>query len=326
MPARGNPADLFREAVRRHEMIGPGDRVLAAVSGGGDSVLMFLMLADLRTRRPFTLNVAHLNHGLRDAESDADEAFVRELASRFSLPLVADRVDLTRKPGQSSSLEERARVARREFLIRTAKGSGCNRIALGHTLDDQAETILMWLLRGTGRGGLAGMEPVTTEGMIRPLVLVRRSEVRDHLRSMGEPFREDASNDDTRRLRSRIRLQLLPVLEKGFPGSVERLAAEAGLIGAEEAWLDRAARGLINESDGALSLEGARDAAGRVLARRAVRLAAARTMDPRRLEMDHVEAILGLAEPSMEGRGVDLPGGFRAERRGGGVVFQRRER
>ncbi len=308
-------------------MILPGDCVLAAVSGGGDSVLMLHLLAALRGSIPFTLEAAHLNHGLRGAESDADEAFVRDLAGRLSIFLSADGVDLTRRPGEPSSLEERARDARRAFLLRTARDRACGRIALGHTLDDQAETILMWLLRGTGRGGLAGMEPVTPEGLIRPLIRARRSEVRDHLRAMGEPFRDDPTNDDSARTRSWIRLRLIPRIEEGFPEAVARIGALAEGLRGEERLLDELASALIREPDGALVTEGGAAGRDRPLAARAARLAAARAgMDAGLLDRDHVEAILDLARSGAEGRGIDLPGGFRAEKRGGAVVFTARER
>jgi tRNA(Ile)-lysidine synthase len=304
-------------------MIRPGEGVLAAVSGGGDSVLMLHLLAALRGEIPFTLKVAHLNHGLRGAESDADEAFTEALARRLSLEFTRQRADLSREPGDPSSVEERAREARRAFLSRAAREAGCARIALGHTLDDQAETILMWLLRGTGRGGMAGMEPVTGGGIIRPLLQVRRSAVRDHLREMGEPYRDDSSNEDRARTRNLLRAEILPLLDRHFPGGVERLAATAGTVSGEEAVLDEMAEQLLIGPDGGLDAPGASETGPRrALAARAVRRAAARPgMDPRLLHRDHVEAILALSGRGSEGRGVDLPGGYRAVIRRGTVHF-----
>lgn len=319
--------DSFRREIDRHGMIRPGDRVLAAVSGGGDSVLLLHLLRALRASLPFTLTMAHLNHGLRGEAADADEAFVRALADRLALDLRVERADLGRGAGDPSSLEERARDARRDFLVRTARETGCARIALGHTLDDQAETVLMWLLRGTGRGGLAGMEPVTPEGLIRPLLRVRRSEARAHLHSMGETYRDDETNDDPGRTRNWIRHELVPLIERRFPGAVSRMGAVAGSLGGEEILLDGLAAALVREADGGLTAPAGgwdpdREA---LLAARAARIAAERAgMDPRLLERDHIEAILDLARERPEGRGVDLPGGFRAESRGGAVLFRRR--
>lgn len=302
-------------------MISPGASVLAAVSGGGDSVLMLRLLVQHRAACPFELRVAHLNHALRGAESDADEAFVRDLAARHGLAFTSARADLTRTPGGPSSIEERARIARRAFLKSTAAAAGCDRIALGHTLDDQAETILMWLLRGTGRRGLAGMSPATADGFIRPLIGVRRAAVRAHLSACGEAYRDDATNEDVTRTRNRIRLRLAPILEAEFEGAIERLAAEAELLAPEEAFLDEAAATLL--AGAASTIPPRVGEAPIALARRAVRLAAEASGNAsRRLERDHVDAILDLLRRAAAGQGIDLPGGARAEKGPAGVVIR----
>ncbi len=317
---------LFRETLARYGMIRPGESVLAGVSGGGDSVLLLHLLVRHRARAPFRLTVAHLNHGLRGAESDADEAFVRELAGRFALPFKSGRADLERGPGDSSSVEERARRARRAFLLESAREAGCGRIALGHTLDDQVETVLMWLLRGTGRGGLAGMSPVTPEGIIRPLIGVRRREVRECLASLGESHREDPSNEDPSRTRNRIRRHLVPLIEAEFPGSVETVAGATETLAAEDLYLREEASRLQEGDAGRLDAERL-GAAHPALARRAIRLAAEKAgIDAGVLARGHVERILLLAGSGMEGRRVDLPGGGRVERRSRAVVFRRGER
>jgi tRNA(Ile)-lysidine synthase len=311
--------DAFLKAVSRHRMIEPGDRLLAAVSGGADSTLLLHLLAAHRARCPFTLEVAHLNHGLRGADGDADEGFVAGLAGRLALPLAAARADLARKPRESSSLEERARDARREFLRATAEERGCNKIALGHTLDDQAETILMWLLRGAGRGALSGMEPMTPDGVIRPLLGLRRRQVRAHLAGIGEPYRVDATNDDPSHLRNRIRLRLITVMDAEFPGGVETMASASEVLAAEDAFLDGAAAALLEE--GRLSAR-ALAAAPAALGRRAIRIAARRSgLVPHALTRHHVDQILALAADSAEEGGVSLPGGGRAVRRGSLVLF-----
>lgn len=313
--------ESFSRSVARHEMIRPGGRVLAAVSGGADSVLLLHLLVRHRARCPFTIHVAHLNHGLRGGESDADEVFVRSLAGTHAIPFTSGRADLARREGESSSLEERARLARRSFLAETARRERCDRIALGHTLDDQAETILMWLLRGTGRGGLSGMEPVTPDGIIRPMLALRRPQVREYLDSIGEPYRDDATNEDAAHLRNRIRRRLVHLLDAEFPGSVETIASEASLLAAEDAWLDEGARLLLDGSAGILHAPSLA-AAPKALARRSVRLAADRNgPSARALGRLHVEEIIDLASRGSEGAGVDLPGGWRAERRGDVIVF-----
>jgi len=311
----------FRELVERRQMIRPGDRVLAAVSGGGDSVLLLHLLIRHRSVRPFVLQVAHLNHGLRGAASDADEAFVRDLSARHALPITSARVDLSRKPGDSSSIEERARDARRAFVLDTARSTGCNRIALGHTLDDQAETVLMWLLRGTGRGGLSGMESVTKDGIIRPLLGLRRQDVRRCLREIGEEFRDDESNDDPSRLRNHIRLRLIPLIEAEFEGAVATIGAGTEILAAEDRYLDEAAGALLDPVSGALRVDLA-VAAPEALKRRAVRLGAERAgLDVRALHRDHVDRILELLHRGKAGRSVDLPAGGRAGREEASIVF-----
>lgn len=317
---------LFRAAVDRHRMVRTGDRVLAAVSGGADSVLMLALLLEHRSRCPFTVHVAHLNHGLRGKESDGDESFVRSLAERHALAFTGARVDLARRAGQSSSVEQRARLARREFLRETAAREGCGKIALGHTLDDQAETILMWLLRGAGRGALSGMEAVTRDGLVRPIIYLRRAEARAHLETAGEPFREDSSNLDLGRTRNRIRLEILPALEAVFPAAAETLAATAEILASEDAYLEDQAERLMEGAGPELPAELV-ERAPRALARRVVRLAAERrTEGGLHLERGHVEAILALASASAPRASVDLPAGYRAERRDASLVFVERER
>jgi tRNA(Ile)-lysidine synthase len=315
--------EAFLHAVERYAMVRRGDRLLAAVSGGGDSVLMLHLLIGHQARCPFSIHVAHLNHGLRGAESDEDEAFVRDLAARHALPLTCSRADLARVPGGPSSVEERARNARHEFLRTAARASGCARIALGHTLDDQAETVLMWLLRGAGRGGLSGMEPVTREGLIRPLIGVRRKEARSYLRDRQIPCRDDATNDDPTRLRNRIRARLIPLLEEEFDDPVETIAGEAALLAEEESYLDARALELLGTDGSPLFCDLAGSSAPALL-RRAVRLAAeAAGLPARALHRDHIEAIVVLMRDGGDGKGLSLPGGFRVERREGRVFFLR---
>jgi len=265
-----------------------------------------------------------MNHGLRGEESDADEAFVRDLAARHALPLTCARADLTRRAGEPSSIEERARKARHDFLRRAAGASECNRIALGHTLDDQAETILMWLLRGAGRGGLSGMEPMTREGLVRPLIGVRREEARRYLRDQQITFRDDATNEDPSRMRNRIRARLVPLLEAEFDDPMETIAGEATLLAAEDSYLDERARDLLDPATSALP-SGLAASSPPALLRRAVRLAAeAAGLPSRSLHRDHVEEIVRLMKEGAEGKGLSLPGEFSAERRDGKVVFSRR--
>lgn len=221
--------------IRRHRMMQAGDRVGVAVSGGGDSVALLFLLEELRAELGITLLVLHLNHQLRGAESEADEQFVAELARSHGLEFISARCDVAaeaRRLGQN--LEEIARQLRYGFFQEVAQSGRVTRVAVAHTADDQAETVLARLLRGTGPTGLAGIYPVVG-AVVRPLLDVRRGELREYLKSRGQEWREDASNRDAARLRARIRHTLLPLLESEFqPAAVERLAALASAARGQE--------------------------------------------------------------------------------------------
>lgn len=221
--------------VRGTELLTPGDRVGVAVSGGADSVALLRILSGIREEMGLRLLVVHFDHCLRGAESDEDAKFVAELAGRYELKFVCDREDVAAAARKNKwNLEEAARRLRYAFFERLAKSGQANRIAVAHTADDQAETVLGHLIRGTGPTGLAGIYPVAGV-VVRPLLGIRRQELRDYLRAHGEPWREDSTNLDTRRLRARVRSRLVPLLEQEFsPQIVERLAELARLSWEEQ--------------------------------------------------------------------------------------------
>jgi tRNA(Ile)-lysidine synthase len=233
-------AERVLERIRKRELIRAGDRVAVAVSGGADSVALLLLLVELRPELGIVLSVAHVNHKLRGAESDADEQFVAELARRHGLEFVAATLPVD---GASSGIEAAARKSRYEFLRGLARANRMGKIATGHTLDDQAETVLLRVFRGTGIRGLAGILPRFTlehEGqvcgeVVRPLLGVRRAEVREFLRERGQEWREDSSNQDLNFLRNRVRMRVLPALLESFGESaLENLADLAEIARAEE--------------------------------------------------------------------------------------------
>ncbi|GIW39708.1 MAG: tRNA(Ile)-lysidine synthase [Candidatus Binatia bacterium] len=226
------------ETIRRHGMAAPGDSVLAAVSGGPDSLALLVALVELAPMLGLRVGAAHFQHGLRGEESEEDERFVRSVAERLGVPFRAGRWR-ERREGSRANLEEEARKARYSFLLETARSDGWTRVATGHTLDDQAETVLLRILRGTGIRGLAGIQPVRPDGVVRPLLEVRRQEVDDFLRKRGLVPRSDSSNRDPSRPRNRLRHELLPFLATFQPRVAERLAllAEAARGEAElEDW------------------------------------------------------------------------------------------
>ena len=239
-------AERVLDTIRKRELIRAGDRVAVAVSGGADSVALLFLLLELRGDLGFVLSVAHVNHKLRSEESDEDERFVAELARRYDLELLSRAASADRERG--SGVEAAARTLRYDFFRELARGGRVGKIATAHTLDDQAETVLLRMLRGTGIRGLAGIHPrliLEDEGrqgdwktageVVRPLLSVRRGELQEFLRARGQEWREDSSNRDVSFLRNRVRLAVLPVLKENFGElAVENLADLAEIARAEE--------------------------------------------------------------------------------------------
>jgi len=323
--------DRVRLAIERDALIPPGSRVVAAVSGGSDSValarLLHLVSGDCR----FTLaGVAHLNHGLRGDESDADEAFCRELASGLGVAIEVGRRDVVQLArDEHVSIEVAARRARYGFFADAAQRLQVDRIATGHTRDDQAETFLLRVLRGAGATGLAGIRP-RRGPVVRPLLDLRRDDLLAFLASLGQAFRTDSSNRDLRIPRNWVRHRLVPLLAEHLNADiVEVLAREATVLRDEAILLDRLANEAAARLETALPERKIRLDAGALaelplaLARRVVRQALARTEDAHFHGFDHVEQVLALASPVGDRSAADLPG-VRVERIGAGVVLYKR--
>jgi tRNA(Ile)-lysidine synthase len=210
-------------------------RVAVAVSGGPDSLCLLHVLRELAPQLGISLSVTHLNHKLRGQASDQDQAFVTQVARELRLPLFLAEVDIARQIEQNGgNLEQTARRARRAFFSQLIAEGKADRVALGHTRDDQAETVLFRILRGSGWTGLAGILPVTREGLIRPLLDCSRAEVEQFLRDRGLPWREDASNLDTRFARNRLRHQLLPQLAAEWNPAIHQSLAQLADLASEE--------------------------------------------------------------------------------------------
>ena len=241
------------DQIRRQDLLRPGDRVGSAVSGGPDSVALLRLLLELRGELGIVLSVVHVNHKLRGADSDSDEAFVAELARKHKLQLHACSADVIRHAGENRvSVETAARELRQDFFRRLLGATGqaqraVDKIATGHTLDDQAETVLMRLIRGTGMRGLGGIHPrIQVDEMaqqvrgaiVRPLLRVRRRELERYLHELKQPWRQDATNRDLKFTRNRIRHKLLPLLEGEFNGAIAEGLGELSEIarGEEDYW------------------------------------------------------------------------------------------
>jgi len=318
------------DALARHEMLRRGERILVAVSGGSDSVALLRLLHSLAADLGVELHVAHLDHGWRGEAAAKDARFVQRLARRLGLPCTLGRLEpgAAAAAGRRLSREARARVARLAWLRETARTVGATRIAVGHTLDDQAESFFLALLRGSGTLGLSGTWPVVDGLFIRPVLDLRRAELRDWLKRAGQRFREDASNRDPAYTRNRVRRRLIPFLEREFTPAATRLVARAAdLLRAEEIFLSGLAEGtyeLMAQAgpDGvaidAAALHGLPLSFRRRIVRRAIRQARGHL---RGIEARHVESALTLTH-GPGAAAVDLPGGLRASRRGGALLFR----
>jgi tRNA(Ile)-lysidine synthase len=300
------------ETIRRYRMFAPGDAVGVAVSGGADSVCLLHILVELASQFDLRLTVLHLNHGLRGAESCADEQFVRELAARLALPVVVSSVEVA---AARDNLEQAARRARLAFFGEQLAGGAVSRVATGHTLNDQAETVLFRFLRGSGGAGLAAIRPVTPQGLVRPLLDAGRGDIEHYLRQREIAWREDSSNASPRFARNRIRRQLLPQLSAEWnPAIAQTLHRAADWALAEEEYWDaeigRMAAQFLLPRDGAVLVrtEVLRQlplAMTRRLLRRAIETVKG---DLRGIDFSHVAAIADMAlGPLGHGR-VQAPG------------------
>lgn len=230
----------IKQTIRRYKLLGRNDKILAACSGGPDSIALLQLLVDLDWN--LSLTVAHFNHQLRPT-ADEDEHFTRNLAERLSLHFESRREDV-RNYAQTHgmNLEEAARIRRYAFLEEAAARSGAARIALGHTLSDQAETVLMHLFRGAGLRGLGGIPPQRGK-IIRPLIEISREDILKYLAEKEMVYRIDETNYDFHFLRSRVRHKILPLLEKQIhPNIQERLGKLADIIRTEDDYMQKTAR------------------------------------------------------------------------------------
>ena len=220
----------------------PGDRVAVAVSGGADSVGLLRVLLELRSDLGIVLSIAHFHHGIRGVEADADENFVADLATAFDLEFHWGRGNARAESAKRQiGLEAASRSLRHAFFERLLEQGKVNIVATAHTLDDQAETVLMKLLRGAGTRGLAGIFPerrLSSGRVVRPLLEIRRDEIREYLRELKQPWREDLSNSDVEFTRNRIRANIMPLLRELNPSVEVALAHAAEIARAENQYWD----------------------------------------------------------------------------------------
>ena len=337
MPAshKGYNNKLLRtveQTVTTYGMLKPGDSVLVGVSGGPDSVALFHLLLTLVSRFSLRLGVAHLNHCLRQNDSDKDAEFVASLAGGFDIPCYIHKANVRKYQIENKlSLEEAARRVRHTFLNKVAEKNRFNKIALGHHFDDNAELVLMNLFRGSGPLGISGIPPVRDGKIIRPLIQSNRSEIIAFLDQNGLKYIYDASNRDTRFLRNRIRHDLIPLLKTSYnPKISQSLNRLASIIRSEEEWIEDVIHPLfekaaINIQDGRIALSVSILNQIHVAAqRRIIRKAISKIKgNLKRIGLTHIDSAIDLVESGPVYGNIDLPDRIRIQRKGDVLVFSR---
>jgi tRNA(Ile)-lysidine synthase len=306
--------DHLRAFAARHGLWHPDTRVISALSGGADSVALLVLLRELHDARDLILEAAvHLHHGIRGAEADADQAFCRELCERLGVVFLTSRVDVPAVAAvEGLSLEVAARRARQVFFDHTREARGAHVVATAHTENDQAETILLRLVRGTGSRGLGGIAPRRGH-LIRPLLSTSREAIVAELGGRHQAWREDATNTDLANPRNRVRHELIPYLRNHFNPSVSgALSRLADITRSDETWMEgvagEMARGIVEVDEGSVSLDVSRfQRLPEGLARRVARYALetahpGRTFDLR--ETDGVLAIIAGPQTAAEFSGL----------------------
>jgi len=330
-----NPfASLIEEDIETHGLVERGDRVIVAVSGGPDSVALVLALDSLRHEMGIEIELAHVNHGLRGKESDGDERFVRDLAASLRLAVTVTRHDVAAERRRGESVESAARRIRYTDLAELAERGGAASVAVGHTRDDQAETILLWLLRGSrvsDLGGMAWSRPIRIGShvrLIRPMLNVDRDEVEAFLEECGAECRRDSSNLDQSFVRNRIRHDLLPMLEQAYHPAIREFLLRMGEMGRslhEEVAAD--GRGLVDEAETGPDrvtvpvqvLRVVRESAREAFLREAV----CRLIDVPSLSAAAVKRLASLLEAEGSNRWAPLGNGLRARRVYDKIVIER---
>ena len=325
--------EQVKNTVKARQLLKNGDKVLTCVSGGPDSMALLYLMRELQKDYKIKLAVAHLDHMLRGRQSAGDAAFVKKTAIGLSIPVITEKKDVKRIAGsRRMSAEEAAREVRYDFYRRAAKKTGANKIATGHNADDQAETVLMRFLKGSGSRGLSGIPYKRRLGdvwVIRPLLDVTRRDIENYLKKRKLPSRVDASNFKAIYLRNRLRHNLIPLLEKKFnPRIRENLKSIAKNLGDESDYLDAAAqkicKRLARKSKGTVGigmqpLLRCHVALQRLVVRQVINSLKG---DLKRIEYRHwgeIEALLSRKDSSI----VDLPGGIKVRKDRGRLIFSK---
>jgi len=323
------------KTILTHRMLQAGDAVLVGVSGGADSVALLDLISTLAPVFSLKLGVAHLNHGLRREESDRDADFVAGLARSRNISAYIKKVDTeTYKQSKKLSLEEAGRHLRYDFFVKTARQNGFNKIALAHHANDNAELVLMFLLRGAGPLGLSGIPPVRklagqATHIIRPFIETAQSDIMAFVETRKLSYVTDKSNIDTRHMRNRIRHHLLPFLKHTYnPQIAAALNRLAAIMRAEEKWKDDMTDKLFQHAvlpspaqGAALSISRIKaldEAPQRRIIRRALQIVKG---DLRRVSFGHIQTVLGMLQGAPLVKSYDFPDGIHIRCRADEIFF-----
>lgn len=312
----------IRRFIELNNMIEPKDNVVIGLSGGADSVCLLLMLSELQKDMDFSLIAVHINHCIRGEEADRDEQFSREICELAEVPFLAFSVDVVKLAEREKlSLEEAGRRARYNIFNQVLETSSGGKIAVAHHMDDQGETVLMNMLRGTGIKGLGGIQPVRNN-IIRPLLCVRRAQIEAWLMEKGQMFHTDSTNLDNEYTRNRLRNMIIPFFENSInPHSVENICSLAELATEAESYISRMADGVAvscisKDEDGRSYSVNIEKLSGqdKVIRKYVIRnLLSGMVGNLRDISRNHVEEIMGL-ETMKVGSRIDLPQGISAKR------------
>lgn len=317
------------DTIRKHGMIDKGDRILAAVSGGADSVCMLHALNTIKKSLGFEIYCAHLNHCLRGDAADNDEKFVIDLCKKLSIPVFTKSVDVAALANEKKlTTEEAGRLARYEFFRELSQKYKINKTATAHNKDDKAETVLMRIIRGTGTDGLKGIAYVREDGILRPLLNVSRAEIEEYCSANNLGFCTDATNNDNEYTRNKIRNELLPYIEQNFNPNIKESLCRLSDNATEDAdflndYAKRLYMRLCNPLPGdgpvALHIESL-NMVDKSIASRVLKIAADEVKRGIRLDKKHIDGLFDLMT-KQTGASIDLPEGIVASIQYGWISF-----
>jgi len=333
-PPKSLPARVA-EYIGKNRLISAGDNLLAAVSGGPDSVALLTILTNLKdTLGIERITVVHFDHRLRGDESDEDREFVRALARRAELDFRCGTADVRSfARSRKISVEMAARECRHSFFTRTAAEFQANKIALGHTADDQAEEVMLRILRGTGPAGIQAMSPSSQDGVIRPLLFVTRHTILEYLRTCGMEFRSDSTNFEPWCQRNFLRLKVFPLLREAFhPQIAQTITRCADLAREEESWWESQIENhwsdiCLELSEGRCALDFERmKQLHPALMRRVLRSAVGMVKGSLSgVGLVHLEPLMDLIASGKAAKSVRIPGGIEAARHGAKLVISSKQ-